>query len=121
MDLTSDAINFDMFYGGKAPLDTASGGTDTNTPAVDAGTPQFKDIHIENVVCRGAQKAIVLEGLPEMPIRDIYLKDVSISSKSGVSVIDAEGIHFQNVQVDCKNGPLMSQVRVKSSTLDLVK
>ena len=90
-------------------------------PAVDEGTPQFKNFYIDHVTCRGAQNAIVLEGLPEMPIRDIYLKDVSISARGGVSVIDAEGIHFDNVQVIPKNGPLLTQVRVKSSTLDLVK
>ena len=91
------------------------------SPAVDEGTPQFKNIHIDHVTCRGAQNAIVLEGLPEMPIRDIFLKDIAISARSGVSVIDAEGIHFDHVQVNCQSGPLLTQVRVKSSTLDLVK
>ena len=122
VDLLSDVINFDMFYGGKAPTDeTADGGVTNALPAVDEGTPQFKDIHIDHVTCRGAQNAIVLEGLPEMPIRDIYLNDVSISARRGVSVIDAEGIHFDHVQVNCQSGPLLTQVRVKNSTLDLVK
>ena len=121
VDLLSDAINFDMFYGGKAPGEKSDSDDKDKVPAVDEGTPQFKDIHIDHVTCRGAQNAIVLEGLPEMPIRDIDLKDVSISARGGVSVIDAEGIHFDNVQVNCQKGPLLTQVRVKDSTLDLVK
>jgi len=34
-------------------------------PPVTEATPQFRDIHIENIICRGAKKAIVLEGLPD--------------------------------------------------------
>ena len=87
---------------------------------VTEATPQFRNIHIENLVCRGAQKAITLQGLPEMPIQDITLKNVSITAQTGVSVTDADGIHFDNVRVESKSGPPLSQVRVQNSSLELV-
>ena len=80
MDIPGDAINFNLYYGGKSPLEETGGAEETNVPPVSVETPQFRDIHIENMICRGAQRAIVLEGLPEMPIRDIDLKNVSITA-----------------------------------------
>jgi polygalacturonase len=120
-DITGDAINFNLYYGGKSPLDETSGTVETHLPPVTEATPQFRDIHIENVICRGAQSAIVLQGLPEMPLRDISLKNVSITAQKGVFVTDADGIQFENVRVENKSGPQLNQVRVRNSSLKLVK
>ena len=119
--ITGDAINFNLYYGGKSPLDETAGAAETHLPPVTEATPQFRDIHLENVICRGAQSAIVLQGLPEMPLRDITLKNVSITSQKGVSVTDAGGIQFKNVQVENATGPQLRQLRVKDSQLDLRK
>jgi polygalacturonase len=120
-DIAGDAINFNLYYGGKSPLDETVGDAETNFPPVSEATPQFRDIHIENVICRGAQNAIVLQGLPEMSLRDITLKNVSITSQKGVSVTDAENITFENVQVENQIGEALKTVRVKNSKLDLTK
>ncbi|HLX70702.1 MAG TPA: glycoside hydrolase family 28 protein, partial [Verrucomicrobiae bacterium] len=94
---------------------------ETNVPAADEGTPQFRDIHIQNIVCRNADGAIVLQGLPEMPLHDITLDNVSITSRRGVSVTDADGIRFNNVRVDSQTEPRLSQTRVTNSKLDLME
>ena len=119
-DIPGDAINFNLYYGGKSPLDETAN-LETNFPPVTEATPQFRDIHIENVICRGAQNAIVLKGLPEMPLRNITLKDVSIMSQQGVSVTDAENISFENVRVENQAGVQLKTFRVKNSKLDLTK
>ena len=67
------------------------------------------------------KRAIVLEGLPEMPIRDITLKNVSITSQQGVFITDADNISFENVRVDNKTGNTLNTLRVTNSKLDLVK
>jgi len=121
VDIPGDAINFNLYYGGKAPLDEAGAQAETKVPPVTEATPQFRGIQIENVVCRGANKALVLQGLPEMPIRDIVLKHVAISSQQGVFVTDAEGILFEHVRVDNKTGEALQTLRVKDSKLDLMK
>ncbi len=112
MGVLGNAIDFNMFVYSKPPV----GG---EIPPVDEGTPKFQDIHIENIVCRGADDAVFLMGLPEMPIRDIYFKNVSITSRKGVFLTDADGIHFDNVQIENKSGPPVTAVHVKNSSLDL--
>ncbi len=121
MNITGDAINFNLYYENKSPADESDDDVQTNNPAVTEATPAFRDIHIQNLLCRGARRAIVLQGLPEMPLHDITLKDVSIISGTGVFVTDAADVRFQNVQVENKSGPPVTQVRVTDSTLDLVK
>jgi polygalacturonase len=120
-DIPGDAINFSMSYGGKSPLDDTNAVAETNFPPVTEETPQFRDIHIENVICRGAKNAIVLQGLPEMPLRDITLKNVSIKAQNGVAVIDAEKIAFENVRVENQSGTSLKTFRVKESKLELLK
>jgi polygalacturonase len=119
--IAAAAIDFNMYYGGKAPLDESGGTPKVAVPPVTEGTPQFRNIRIENVICRGAGSAIVLQGLPEMPIRDIVLKNVSITSQKGVFVTDADGVRFENVRVDNQSGPQLNPVRVKNCSLELLK
>jgi polygalacturonase len=121
VDIPGDAINFNLHYGGKSPLDETPGQVETNLPPVTEETPQFRRIHIENLVCRGARGAITLEGLPEMPLRDITLKNVSITSEKGVVVTDAQNLTFENVRVEHTIGEVLRTFRVKDSKLDLVK
>lgn len=121
LDITSDAINFDLYYEGKPPSEGSGGTAEANIPPVNEGTPQFRDIHIDDVICRGARRAIVLEGLPEMPVRDIDLNNVSITAQTGVFLTDADNIHFQNVQIENKSGPVLNQIRVTNSSLPIVQ
>ena len=120
-NIPGDAINFNLYYGGKSGLEDSGGDTEMQVSAVTEETPAFKDIHIENVVCRGARNAIVLQGLPEMPLDKITLKNVSISSRLGVSVTDARNISFENVRVNSQSGEPVKTLRVKNSKLDLTK
>jgi polygalacturonase len=120
-DLPGDAINFNLFYGGKSPLDETAASVETKFPPVTDETPQFRDIHMENIVCRGAKNAIVLQGLPEMPLSNISLKQVDITSQLGVTVIDAEKIAFENVRVENAGGSALKTIRVKNSQLELAK
>lgn len=119
--IPGDAINFNLFYGGKSPLDETGGNAETNFPSATEATPQFRDIQIENIVCRGAKNAIVLQGLPEMPLRNISLKNISMTSQQGVSVTDADGITFENVRVENQTGEALKTFRVKNSRLELLK
>lgn len=120
-DIPGDAINFNLYYGGKSPLDETTAAAETNFPAVTEATPQFRKIHIENLICRGAKNAIVLQGLPEMPLNNVSLKNVSITSQFGVTVTNAEAIEFENVRVENKSGEALRTFRVKNCKLELAK
>ncbi len=63
----------------------------------------------------------MLQGLPEMPLRGIELKNVHISAQKGVSITDAENITFENVRVENRTGEALKTLRVRNSRLDLMK
>ena len=75
----------------------------------------------DNIVGRGAKNAIVLQGLPEMPLRDFTQKNVSITSQQEVSITDAENIVLENVRAENKTGETLRTFRVRNSRLDLAK
>jgi len=85
---------------------------------VSEETSQFRDIYIENVICRGARTAVLLQGLPEMPINGIHMKNVSISAKSGMVWMDTENITCENVEILNSKGPVLNMFDAKNSVLD---
>jgi polygalacturonase len=109
-DIPTDAIGFNMYYGGEAPTDLAGDQPVAARPAVpvDEGTPQFRDIVLSRIVARGADRAVMLEGLPEMPIRGIVLDEVSITARRGLAAVDAEAITLRNVDIRAASGPVLS-------------
>jgi polygalacturonase len=117
--IVGNAIDFDLFYGGKSALDTKDGEDSAEVPPVDAGTPVFRDIHLHNIRCLGAGGAIVLQGLPEMPLQNTSLDHVYIQSRQGVAVVDARAVTFQDVTVQPTERPALRTVRVKDCQLGL--
>ncbi|MBW3634978.1 MAG: glycoside hydrolase family 28 protein [Armatimonadetes bacterium] len=91
------AISFDMFYGG-----TAWGEGEAISPRfepVSEATPQFRGVSIRDVTCEGAQVAIEMRGLPEMPIEAITIENMRVESERGVLLQDARDISLREVQV----------------------
>jgi polygalacturonase len=119
-DIATDAISFNMYYGGKAPLDAKGelAVVECKAAPVSEETPQFRDIFIEDVICRGARGAVLLQGLPEMPIRGIHLANISITSERGMTWMDAEAITLNNVEILNSKGPVLTAFDVKNATLD---
>lgn len=113
-DIPTDAIRFNMYYESQAPIpDDGSmdlAGSQVERTYVPAGeeTPCFRKIFLKNIVCRGAERAILLQGLPEMPIRDIELENIRISSNIGFSCIDAKHIILKQVEIISKYEPVFS-------------
>ena len=66
-------------------------------------TPLFHNIRIENVRATGSKVAGVMVGLPESPVKDIELKNVSISAETGFKVAYAQAV-FDNVKVTATQG-----------------
>ncbi len=101
-DIPSQAISFDLYYGGKSIAETlAEGGNKINTKVVPVNeeTPQFKNISIKNITIKGAQQAVFLQGLPEMNLQNIELSNLVISAEKGFSIIDANGIKITNAKL----------------------
>ena len=101
-DIVGEAILFDMYYAAKDPIPLAGEKREppkVETLPVTAATPQFRDFHINNVVCNGAGKAVFFRGLPEMNVKDIYLEDMVMTAREGIDCTEASGIHFNNIRL----------------------
>jgi hypothetical protein len=100
-NIVHQAVFLDMYYFAKAPsiADVYSGAAKIDVPPVSEGTPRFRDIHISNIVCDGAEEGIFVRGLPEMNIRDIYLSDMVLKADKGVDITAARHIDLKDIRL----------------------
>ena len=123
-DIGNSCIGVDMYYMIKRPT-ARRGGRPAATQPDDAdpavakplvvtqeppeplgvGTPQFRNITIRNVVCQGANIAMQLRGLPELPLKDVTIENAQIVSKQGAAIVDADGITLRDVHIKCTAVP----------------
>ena len=101
-DIKTDAITFNMYYGGKSVAEMLADGDNpdnvTKMP-VNEETPIFRNIDIKNIICNGAGRAMEFNGLPEMPIDGISLKDITILAKKDAVFTNCQNITKKNVNV----------------------
>jgi DNA sulfur modification protein DndE len=117
------AILFDMYYMAKDPLAIFGGEVNPEEvfqPVTEA-TPQFRDIHIDNVVCKGAETAIFIRGLPEMNVKNVSLENIAIESQKGIVCIEAEDILFKNVAVYSGGESVVNVQNSKNIVLDKIE
>lgn len=70
----------------------------------EQGTPVFRNITVRNLKATNCKSAGRLVGLPQSPLRDLHLENVSIEAEDGFSIQNATGVHFENVKL---NGELV--------------
>ena len=101
-DIKTDAITFNMYYGGKSVAEMLADGDNpdnvTKMP-VNEETPIFRNIDIKNIICNGAGRAMEFNGLPEMPIDGISLKDITILAKKDAVFTNCQKITKKNVNI----------------------
>jgi hypothetical protein len=66
-------------------------------------TPMFHNFVIENVHATGSNSAGVIVGLPEAPVKDVVLRNVSIQAKTGMRIAYAQ-VTMENVTVKPDSG-----------------
>jgi DNA sulfur modification protein DndE len=120
-DIGGAAILFDMYYMAKDPL--AMFGGDENPsiefqPVTEA-TPVFRNISISDVICKGAETAVFVRGLPEMNVRNVTLENISVESRKGVVCIEGENITIRNANFVVSEDKTVMQVQnSKNVTFD---
>lgn len=93
-DIKNEAIIFETTY-----WDNHVGATKNGTPAKAEYVPDFNDIHISNVICRGAETGISAHGAPGM-IHNITIDNSTIFYTSQAKDIDANcDIKMNNVKL----------------------
>lgn len=123
-DIPSQAISFNLYYGGKSIAETLEeGGTpvENKMVPVDEKTPQFKNISMKNITIAGAQQAVFLQGLPEMNLENISISNLLAKADKGVTIVDATGIKISDAKFDIKESNVFDIYNVKNSSLKNVE
>ncbi|MCL7748238.1 glycoside hydrolase family 28 protein [Halalkalibacter alkaliphilus] len=111
-DISGEAIVFHMYY------ELAGDEESLKEKEVSIETPIFRNIEMKNIICMGSKHAIVLKGLPELPLANITFEDITITSKYGMTSSECEGIQLTNVSLDVEKGPLLTLTN--SINVDLI-
>lgn len=63
--------------------------------------PAFRDVHIENIACKKANKAIDCQGLPGHPIRNVSIRNMTVDfASTPLTTGFVEGLRMENVKVN---------------------
>ncbi|MGM9837701.1 MAG: glycoside hydrolase family 28 protein [Paludibacteraceae bacterium] len=107
-DIPNEALLFDLFYGGKGAGEETeeeiAARMNADIPATSEGTPQFKDIYINNVVAKDVQRAMYFNGLPEMKIQNVHLSNIYMTAQQGAILRQTNGIKVDNVTIIPETG-----------------
>ncbi|MBS7563909.1 glycoside hydrolase family 28 protein [Mucilaginibacter sp. Bleaf8] len=112
-NILHEAILFDMYYASKSPS-SLEDIQDAQMPPVTEATPQFKDFYVSNVVCNGAERGLLVRGLPEMSIKNINLQDIVLKTDRGADIIEGQGIILKNVYLESKQTSPLINIRNSS-------
>ena len=121
-NIVTESFLFDLYYGGKSASESLEDGdsipVEEELPAVTDETPMFRNIFVENLVSRNARRALLFNGLPEMNISNIRLKNAFITAEIGAEISESTDIVFENVTVIPDDGPAYILNNVKNFTAD---
>lgn len=81
-DVEQEAIEVSMNYGSS-----------TAVPVSDKA-PAFSELCFKQISGKGAKTAAVLKGLPESPLRDVTLQEISVEAEMPMTTEYAEGIKY---------------------------
>jgi hypothetical protein len=98
-NIVHDAILYDLYYMTRE--------NNSKPPHADESTPLFRKIYMKNIICKGSDRAILFQGLPEMMLKEIVLENVTIESRTGIICKDADSIQMKNVQIYSRNLPII--------------
>ena len=124
INIPNEPLLFDLFYGGKGAGEESEedllNRMKTAIPPVTEETPAFRNIHISNIVCRGSGRAMFFNGLPEMPISNVTVKNVVMTEATdGVVISQVDGVTLENVYVESAKGNNILNVKnAKNLTVD---
>jgi polygalacturonase len=110
MNIPTQAISFNLYYSGRSAsedLEEGSGGKVEKLLPVTEETPQFKNIYIRNVNCKGAMQGIFLQGLPEMNLENIVLENIRMECDYGLICSDSKNVKIKNLILKTTKTPMI--------------
>ncbi|MBF9255050.1 glycoside hydrolase family 28 protein [Pontibacter sp. 172403-2] len=122
LDIPSEAISFNLFYGGNSPIleedqQAVTEARDETLVPVTEETPSFRNIYMKNITVAGASQAAAFQGLPEMNLQNVRLENAILKAAKGITLVDAAGVKLLNVKVIQENGPALILYNSKDITV----
>ncbi|MNO29852.1 Polygalacturonase [compost metagenome] len=96
-----EAVSFHLFYAGVE----GSEGYDEQEFAVTEATPQFRNITLKNIVCYEAATALLVNGLPELPLESLTVENFHAVSERGIILRHASGLTLDGVTLQTAELP----------------
>jgi len=121
MNIPTQAISFNLFYSGRSASEDLEAGVDGTVAKllpVTEETPQFKNIFIRNVNCKGAMLGIQLQGLPEMNLENVQLENIRMDADYGLTCNDVSGVKIKNLTLITKKTPVADFKNSKDVVID---
>jgi len=119
-DIANEAILFDTFYESGSPESNAQDVSPARRKkeALTERTPRFRDFQIQNIVCNGAKRAILVMGLPELAVQNIRMTDLVIEADTGALMLDADGIALTRAKILTATSPTIAIRHSRNITLN---
>ena len=112
INIPGDALIADLYYA----VQDAPGAP---VPAVTEETPSFKNIHISNISCKGAGRAMFLNGLPEMPIENFSVRNMRITdAQKGAFINKVAGVTLENIEIETADNTYLQVENTTNITID---
>lgn len=114
-DIKEQAILFDMYYNSGNPETVVKNVALLNkSEPITHLTPKYQNIFIKNVTCLDANRSILINGLSELPVKNIFIEDSYISSKLGASITNADSIKIFNSEFKFDTSPAFTVLQSKN-------
>ncbi len=121
INIPTQAISFNLYYSGRSASEDLEAGDSGQAPKllpVTEETPQFKNISIKNVNCKGAMLGIQLQGLPEMNLENVVLENIRMEADQGMVCNDAKNLKIKNLTLITKKTPVVDFNNCKDVVVD---
>ncbi|MBQ3673172.1 MAG: glycoside hydrolase family 28 protein [Paludibacteraceae bacterium] len=108
INIPNEGLLFDLFYGGKGAGEETeeeiAARMNAAAPEVSEETPAFRNIVIEDVNGLNLKRAIYFNGLPEMKIQNVTLRNITMTATDGALFRQTDGLTVENVDIHPAQG-----------------
>lgn len=123
LNIPNDALLFDLYYGGKGAGEESEADLakrmNVSVPPVTDETPIFRNILITNVISRNAGRAMFFNGLPEMPVKNVVVKNVTFDNpKEGIVLNQVDGVVLENITMKNLKGVTLKAKETDGLVID---
>ncbi|MCI3926296.1 glycoside hydrolase family 28 protein [Paenibacillus sp. TRM 82003] len=101
IDIVHEAISFHLFYEGKE----GSGDAMAGTVPVTEETPVFRNIEMKRITCSGAKKALLVNGLAELPVEGLRLEGFDYRGRQGIICTNLVNASLKKLKLQVEEGP----------------